>query len=390
MNALDLVVVGMISLAVVGGWRLGFVARALAWAGIVAGLAIGAKFLPRVVTAFGGTRPENRATVAVLFLMVAAMLGQTVGLALGRIAHRVVPMPNPLPRWDRLAGAALGVFGVLALLWMFIPSFATTKGWPARMTRGSTIVAAIERWAPSQPGRFAAWGRAISNAPFPSALGTLQTPPNPGPPPGTSITPAVNTRVRASTVKVLGLACDDRQSGSGWVAAPGIVVTNAHVVAGERATSVQDLAGHTLAATVVAFDPVHDVAILVVPALRERPLPIVPGSVGQVGAVYGHPEGGPLRASPSRIGDEIVAVGTDIYRTGSSHRHVYVLAASLAPGDSGGALVNARGQVVGMAFAIDPGRKSTAYALTTAEINPVLANAAGRHTPVNTGRCLVA
>ena len=116
---------------------------------------------------------------------------------------------------------------------------------------------------------------------------------------------------------------------------------------------------------------------------------MVPGKVGQVGAVYGHPQGGPLRASPSRIGDEILAVGTDIYRTGTSRRHVYVLAAKLEPGDSGGALVNARGQVVGMAFAIDPGRGSTAYTLTDAEIEPVLAIANGKHAPVNTGHCLL-
>ena len=313
----------------------------LAWVGIVAGLAVGAHFLPSVVTSFGGT-PEGRATVAVLFLVLVSTVGQTVGLALGRLAHRVIPMPKPLPRWDRFAGAAVGVFGVLVLVWMFIPSFATTKGWPARMARGSAIVAAIERWAPAQPARFAAWGRAISEVPFPSALGTLQTPPNPGPPPGTTITAAVNTRVRASTVKVVGLACDDRQVGSGWVAAPGVVVTNAHVVAGEHATSVQDATGRTLPAQVVTFDPVHDVAVLRVPALTERPLPITPGSVGEVGAVYGHPKGGPLQASPARIGDEIVAVGTDIYRTGSSRRHVYVLAARLEPGDSGGALVDTR------------------------------------------------
>src|SRR4051794_6118649 len=388
-NALDLVVVALISLAIVGGWRLGLVARAFAWVGIVVGLVMGARFLERVVTAFGGSSPENRAWVAVLFLVVAASLGQTLGLALGRVARRVLPLPRPLPRWDRIAGAAVGMFGVLALLWMFIPSFATTRGWPARMARDSAIVAALQRWAPTQPARFSAWGRAISEAPFPSALGTLQTPPNPGPPPGTSITPAVNRAVRASTVKVLGRACDDRQAGSGWVAAPGIVVTNAHVVAGERATTVQDLSGRSQNARVVAFDAVHDVAVLDVPALVAPPLAMVPGQVGQVGAVYGHPQGGPLRASPSRIGDEILAVGTDIYRTGTSRRHVYVLAAKLAPGDSGGALVNARGQVVGMAFAIDPGRSATANALTNAEITPVLSRASGRHTPVNTGHCLL-
>ena len=395
MNTLDLVVLVLILGAGVGGWRLGFVARVIAWAGVVVGLGIGIRFVPRVVTSFGGSKPANRASIAVLFLVLVAMLGQTVGLAVGGLVHRIVPMRKRLPRWDRLAGAIVGVVGVLALLWMVIPSLATAKGWPARMARGSTIVAAIERWAPSQPARFAAWGRAISDAPYPSALGTLQSPPNPGPPPGTSITRTVDMRVRASTVLVTGRACNEIQEGSGWVAAPDLVVTNAHVVAGERATTVEDASGSAMAATVIAFDPVRDVAVLDVPALTTndpaaRPLVMADGVVGGVGAVYGHPGGGALRASPARVGDEIVAVGTDIYRTGTSRRHVYVLAAALAPGDSGGALVNRRGDIIGMAFAIDPGRSATAYALTDAEIRPVISQVLERDpTPVATGRCLV-
>jgi len=388
-NALDIVVLALASAAAVGGWRLGFVARVLAWVGVVLGLVIAARFVPNIVTSFGGNRPENRAWVAVLFLVVVASFGQTIGLALGALVHRITPMRKPLPKWDRFAGAVVGAVGVFALLWMIIPSFATTKGWPARMSRSSAVVAAIQRWAPQQPTRFAAWGRAISEAPFPSALGTLQSPPNPGPPPGTSITSAVNTRVRSSVVKVTGLVCDnDTQEGSGWIAAPGFVVTNAHVVAGEKATKVQDATGRIRPAKVMSFDPVRDVAVLSVPSLAARPLPMAKGAVGNVGAVYGHPGGGALRASPARVGDEILAVGTDIYRTGSSRRRVYVLAAKLAPGDSGGALVNKDGSVIGMAFAIDPGRNATAYALTDAEITPVLADARRRFVPVNTGKCL--
>jgi S1-C subfamily serine protease len=389
-NALDLVVIVLAFGAAVGGWRLGFVARALGWVGVAVGIAVAARFVPRVVTAFGGTRPENRAAVAVGFLLLAAALGQTVGLGLGALVHRVLPMPKPLPRWDRAAGAAIGAVGVIVLVWMLVPSFATARGWPARMARGSSIVAAIERWGPTQPSRFAAWGRAISDAPYPSALGTLQTPPNPGPPPGTSISRAVNTRVRASTVKVAGRACDEIQEGSGWIAAPGVVVTNAHVVAGENSTSVIGPTGRTLSATVVAFDPRRDVAVLDVPDLAARPLQLTKGNIGAVGAVYGHPRGGPLTASPARVGDQIVAVGTDIYRTGSSRRQVYVLASVLEPGDSGGALVNRNGSVIGMAFAIDPGRNATAYALTDAEIRPVLDRVrAGDGARVDTGRCLV-
>ena len=389
MNALDLVVLVLAVGAGLGGWRLGFAARVLAWAGVVVGLAIGVSYVPRIVTAFGGTRAENRASVAVLFLFLVATLGQTLGLILGAVLHRVTAN-RPLPRWDRAAGAAVGTFGVLVLLWMVIPSLATAKGWPARMARSSAIVAAIQRWAPRQPSRFAAWGRAISDAPYPSALGTLQSPPNPGSPPTGGLKPAVDARVRASTLKVSGQACDIIQEGSGWVGAPGLVVTNAHVVAGERATTVQDESGHKLAAAVIAFDPVRDVAVLSVPALTTTPLAIVNGSVGAVGAVYGHPGGGPLIAAPARVGDEILAKGTDIYRTSDSLRHVYVLASRLAPGDSGGALVDTGGRVIGMAFAIDPGHAATAYALTDAEVRAVLGPARQRpRRPVDTGKCLV-
>ena len=86
--------------------------------------------------------------------------------------------------------------------------------------------------------------------------------------------------------------------------------------------------------------------------------------------------------------EEIVAVGTTIYRTAQSRRHVFVLAAALAPGDSGGALVNESGAVVGVAFAIDPGRRGTSYALTTEEVRPALAIGALRK-PADTGSCLV-
>jgi S1-C subfamily serine protease len=389
MNLLDFVVLVAAFGAALGGWRLGFVARVFAWVGVVIALAIGVHFVPNIVTQFGGTNSDNRVTVALLFLVLLATIGQAVGLATGLFVHRLFPMPVPLPRWDRAAGAAVGFVGVLVLVWMVIPSLATAAGWPARLARGSWVVARIQQFAPSQPAEFSAWGRSISDAPYPSALGPLDSPPNPGKPPPNTISAAVDARVRASVVKIVGRACSEIQSGSGWVAAPGIVVTNAHVVAGERSTSVQDGNGHAHDATVIGFDPVRDLAVLSVPTLDATPLPMAAGSVGDTGAVYGHPGGGALVVSPARVGDEILAVGTDIYRTGSSRRHVYVLAAGLEPGDSGGALVDGRGDVIGVAFAIDPGRSGTSYALTGEEVTPVLQKAEATRAPVGTGGCLV-
>jgi S1-C subfamily serine protease len=387
MNLLDLAIVALAVGAAIGGWRLGFVARVFAWAGVAVGLAIGIHFVPRVVTSFGGTNADDRVTVAVLFLILVATIGQAFGLGIGLLVHRAVPPKHPLPSWDRAAGAALGFVGVLVLVWMIVPSLASAKGWPARMARGSTVVHAIEDWGPAQPSQFAAWGRSIAEAPYPSALGPLDDPPDPGNPPTATLSDDVDRRVRQSIVKVSGHACRSIQEGSGWVARRNFVVTNAHVVAGERETTVEDIDGDRHDATVVAFDPVRDLAVLSVPGLQKPPLVMATGEAGDTGAVYGHPGGGPLVASPARVGEEILAVGTDIYRTGSSRRHVFVLAAGLKPGDSGGALVDSDGNAIGTAFAIDPGRGNTAYALTDAEVKTIL-GAVGSE-PVGTGGCLV-
>lgn len=390
MNALDVAIIAAAIGAAMGGWRLGFVARVFAWIGVAVALVVGVHYVPRIVTTFGGTGAEDRVTVGVLFILLVATIGQALGLTIGLFVHRFFPASRPMPRWDRVAGAAIGSLGVLVLVWMTIPSLATAKGWPARMARDSWVVGEVERWGPEQPSQFAAWGRAVSDAPYPSALGPLDEPPNPGTPPRTALSAAVDARVRRSVVKVTGRACREIQEGSGWVARPGLVVTNAHVVAGERNTQVEDAQGEQWSANVLAFDPVRDLALLSVPGLTAPPLQLIGGTVGDTGAVYGHPGGGPLTASPARVGDEILAVGSDIYRTGSSRRHVYVLASVLKPGDSGGPLVDPRGDVIGVAFAIDPAHNDTSYAVTDAEVRPVLSSLA-RHSgaPVDTGPCLV-
>ena len=300
------------------------------------------QFVPRVVTAFGGDRPENRASVAVLFLV---LVGDVRPDDRARARRARAPRHADAP-----AAAAVGP--PRRRRGRRRSACSLCCGWSSRRSRprraGRRAWRAARRSSPrssagrrTQPARFAAWGRAISDAPFPSALGTLQSPPNPGPPPGTSITPAVNARVRASTVKVTGRACDDDPGGErmGRGAGP-----RRHERARRRGRAGDHGADRRRRDAAGDGDRVRSRArrrgARRSRARRER-RSRRRGRLGRaVGAVYGHPGGGPLRASPARIGDEILAVGTDIYRTGSSRRHVYVLAAALAPGDSGGALVN--------------------------------------------------
>ena len=208
-----------------------------------------------------------------------------------------------------------------------------------------------------------------------------------GAPPQLVLSPASDERVRNAVVRVEGEACDQIQDGTGFAVTRDLVVTNAHVVAGERQTSVFLPDGERRAARVVRFDPRRDLALLQVPGLGLAPLALGHGATGMVGAVYGHPGGGPLRPTPARIAEEIDARGTDIYRTTPTSRSVFVLASQLAPGDSGAPLVDPNGTVVGVAFAIDPATNTTAYALTDAELRPVL-EAVPTHT-AETGSCLV-
>ena len=387
MNALDLVIVAALIVAAFGGYRLGFLARALSWAGLVAAFAIAISLVPDLVRGLSGTSPRGRLFAVLAFVIGLSLLGQALGFTIGAVLHTRLPLPESFVTSDQVAGAVIGVIGILAFVWLLVPALASSAGWPARAARGSTIVAAIERVAPAPPPSLRELGRMVAEAPYPQVLGALDEPGDAGRPPATGLDPTAAARVAASVVRVEGRACDQIQDGTGWVVAPELVVTNAHVVAGERRTTVDTSSGDRWSAQVVGFDPRRDLALLRVRGLPLAALPYAQGAIGDTGAVFGHPGGGPLRAAPARVAEDINADGTDIYRTSQTRRDVYVLAASLAPGDSGAPLVNPSGVVIGTAFAIDPGNDTTAYALTTAELSPLLA--AVPTTTADTGSCLV-
>lgn len=388
MNLVDLAIVAMVVLAIGAGHQLGFLARVLAWAGLALGIAVGVILLPALVNHLRGVSPQARIVAASAFVFGVAVLGQALGYAAGGLLHARLQVGERFRRADRIAGAVLGGSGALVAVWLLTPAMAATPGWPARAARGSFVMRTVNDFAPTPPQSIeAAIGRVMTDVPFPEVQDPLSEPKPAGTPPRSSLSARVEATVAASTVKIEGQACDQIQDGSGWVVATDEIVTNAHVVAGERQTTVRLPDGSARQGDVVAFDSRRDLAIVRVPELGLSPLRRRDATVGTTGAVLGHPGGGDLRVVPARIDDRIVAVGSDIYRTASTSRDVLVVAARLAPGDSGGPLVDERGRVMGVAFAIDPAHSNTSYALTTRELEPVLASV--REHPVATGSCLV-
>jgi S1-C subfamily serine protease len=389
MDLLDVVIVVAAVAAAVGGYRLGFFTRVLSWIGLGLGIYAAGRFLPDIIAAAKVSDAAVRLVLAAVVLVGAAFLGQAAGMLAGARLHRVLRW-GPLRAIDQSVGGVVGLLGVVAALWLLLPSLSSVTGWPARATRNSVISRWVSNDLPSPPNALESLRRLVGNDEFPQVFDSLEPGQSVGRPPAADpLSPGLTAEVARSTVMVQGQACDRIQDGSGFTVGPDLVVTNAHVVAGEPApTGISPASPHPLAARVVLYDPNRDLALLHVPGLDERPLTLARGVAGSEAAVFGHPEGHlRLAVQPALIGEEIAATGKDLYDRHTTSRDVFVLAAALAPGDSGGALVGTDGHVVGVAFAIALDRSGTAYALTSKEIEQDLgAPRSGR--AIGTGACL--
>ena len=390
MSLLDLFLFGAISLAVLGGYRLGFITRVVSWLGLAAGLAFAVWLLPRFLSqlALG-----NRGLVLILsigLLLVGATLGQALGFAIG---GKLTPRrrTGALAFFDRLLGGLAGLIGVIILLWLVIPVFVASPGWLSNQTSNSFIARTVDNSLPQAPDAMQALRSVIGEGSFPDVFDALRPSPNLGPPPdSTGLSIDIATRVARSVVKIEGPACTKVQDGSGFVVGDGLIATNAHVVAGELSTTVVRDDGRRFDGTVVAFDPARDLAILRVngfdrPSLRVAEVNTA-SEEGLQGGVFGHPGGEPLRIAAFKVARVITATGRDIYGSSRTERKVLELSAALRPGDSGAALVDANANVVGVAFAIARDTNDVAYALAPSELSAVLATVGVGE--VSTGICL--
>jgi S1-C subfamily serine protease len=192
-------------------------------------------------------------------------------------------------------------------------------------------------------------------------------------------------------VKVLGTACGLGIEGSGWVVAPHLVVTNAHVVAGESDTTVQ-LDGNPpgLDADVIAFDSHDDVAILRVPGLSEPALHMAANpQAGTPAAILGYPLDGTFDVEAGRIGQTETVSTEDAYGNGPVTRSITALRGRVRPGNSGGPMIDSAGHVVATVFAAITGSPTGegGFAVPNALVRAELAKARLRAHSVPTGPC---
>jgi S1-C subfamily serine protease len=367
---------------------MGFLARVLSWVGLAAGIYAAARLAPVVLDQYQGGQPETRLLVALGLFLVISTAGASLGAIAGHSVRQLIPPGTGLRTADRAAGGVIGGLGGLVMVWLLVPILAEVPGVLSETIRNSSIARNIDRYGPSAPQALQDLRRQVSDVNFPQVFSRLGPSPAAGPPPGEVALPAaVRDRVAQSTVKVSGAACGRILNGSGFSPAADIIVTNAHVVAGVDRPSVLRTDGRRIQATVVVFDPNRDLAVLRVPGLGRPALAVGDPDKGDEGAVYGHPQGqDELAVIPARVENEVNAQGLDLYGRSAIRRQVLILAAALEPGDSGGALVDTGGSVIGVAIAEAPDRPATSYALSSTELRTVLAQP--RDNEVDTGPCV--
>jgi S1-C subfamily serine protease len=147
--------------------------------------------------------------------------------------------------------------------------------------------------------------------------------------------------------------------------------------------------GTSRTGTVVYYDPDRDLAVIYVPGLAAQPLPwaSAPADAAASAIVLGYPLDGPFTPVSARVRETANVKGPNIYEDKNVIRQVYSLRAQVRSGNSGGPLLDAAGEVLGVIFAAALDDPETGYALTDTEVRPVADAAQSLHNAVSTGDC---
>ncbi|MHB8643525.1 MAG: MarP family serine protease [Gaiellaceae bacterium] len=377
MTTVDWAAVAFVAVTSLLGLKKGLLASALSLAGIVVGAVVGARLAPHLLS--GGSNSPYTPLAGLAGAAVGAVLLESVGTLAGRTLRTALPLP-PLRTLDSLGGLVLGAGAGLALVWVVGASALLVPGQTSlrRAAQQSLVLRHLYNIVP--PAKFMKLLARVD--PFPSIAG----PASPGQPPDPALlrSPGVR-RASPSVVKVLGTACNLQIAGSGWVAGPSLVVTAAHVVAGQRDTVVQPNGSTVqLRAIPVAFDVRNDVAVLRVPGLHLRALATAQPHTGDAVAILGYPENGPLTAVPGRLGTTTEVLSEDAYGHGPVPRTITSVRGVVRHGDSGGPTVNEQGAVESTVFAARLGSEG-GFGVPSNVVAAVLQRAA--RARVSTGAC---
>jgi hypothetical protein len=379
LTTLDWIIVAFTVLMAVWGYQQGLIAGGLSLVGFAAGAFLGSRLGPLLLED-GSHSPYAPLSALLGAVLVGGLFASGFELLGFHLRRRLGERIGLL---DGLGGSVL--VGCLGLFLVWIGGAVALQTPGARELREpiqrSAILQELNEVLPPSGPILQALARFD---PFPSISGPSAN--VPAPDPKIARDPDV-AAARRSVVRVLGTACGLGVQGSGWVAGRGIVVTNAHVVAGQDDTTVQVRGeGPGLDAQAIWFDPRNDLSILRVPGVSGLPRLAMNANAdsGTTAAVLGFPENGPYTVAPARLGGTSTVITQDAFGRGPVERTITSLRGQVLPGNSGGPVVDRAGRVLATIFAAATGRQRTGYGVPDSLVRDALGEARG---PVDTGPC---
>lgn len=389
MNLLDWLLVVLVGAYALSGYWQGFVTGAFATAGLILGGLAGVWLAP---LALGDAEPSLWVSLGALFIVVlSASLGQAIlQYAGGRIRDSI--SWQPIRAVDAVGGAALSAVAVLVVAWALGVAISGTRlGALTPLVRESRVLAEVNSVLPSgAPRVLRAFDEVVGTTFFPRYLEPFapERIRQVAPGPQRMVTDPDVVGSEPSVLKVTGVSsCGSGIEGTGFVYAPGRVMTNAHVVAGVRRPEVETASGR-LPAEVVVYDADLDVAVLSVPGLDAPPLPFAARVRPTMPvAIVGYPEDGPFRIETGRVRSQQRLRSPNIYGQGTVLRDVLSVRAIVRPGNSGGPVLDSAGDTVGVVFAASVTDDETGYALTVDQVRESAALGLSRTEPTFTGPC---
>lgn len=390
---LDLVLVVLLLLFAITGYRQGFIVGVFSFAGFIGGGILAALTAPDLIQGWLDD-PGRQALLAIAVVFLAAALGQFLSSYLGTLVRNQVTW-DPARVLDAIGGAVVSSLSVLLVAW-FIGSTVANSALPmvAQQVKDSRVLQSVDSLMPESAHQgFSEFRSIVDQSAFPqvfSGLGTGELAEVDPPDPDVLTTPELIESSR-SVVKVLGTApsCQRRVEGTGFAYGDDRIMTNAHVVAGvtdDLRVVTRD--GHQLDATLVLFDAEQDLAVLDVPGIDLEPLEFDhEADQGSDAVVAGFPRNSGFTAVPARIRAQQTAQGPDFYHETQVSREIYQVRAVVRPGNSGGPLLAPDGTVYGVVFAAATNEDETGYVLTADEVADNAREGLENDTEVSSERC---
>ncbi len=390
MSILDVLLIALLVLTALGGYRRGALQQVFGLAGVVIGVTLGVLAGPSIGES--AAEPLVRVAIVLGVVVVAAFVGNIAGYLIGKRVRRQLEPRSTGATADSVAGVGVSVVAMLLAVW-FVALNLANGPFPnvARGIRDSRLVAARAATSPAPPPLVPQLERFADVLGFPDVFIGLPSAGEPADPPSSATVRAAAAAASASTVQVFGSGCNAGylNEGSGFVAAPAIVVTNAHVIAGTSEVYVETDQDERVDGTVVAFEPALDLAVIRVPDLAAPALPLATEDLprGTGGAVLGYPGTSPLTVVPAAVRRLFEPVGRDIYGRDEVERRLYELDADVRGGNSGGPFVLRDGRVAGVVFANSVLDDDIGYAIAASQVRPVVDAALNLTAPTGVGDC---